>query len=583
MTEYVYITEAADARRHLARLLEAPVLGFDTETTGLDPHADRLRLAALAPPEGPVRIFDLFRVDPRLLAPIFAPKGPLLVGHNLKFDLKFLIALLGEDGLPGGRRFFDTMLAAQLLKAGAEPAGRTPALRELVRELLGEDLDKSLKTSDFSGPLAPQQLAYAAADARAALRLYEPLSARLREAGLERTADLEMRALPGVAWLEFAGTPLDARAWTELARRAGEELAAAEAELNRLAGQALGANTLFGFAADWDSPKQALSVLKAAGVPAASTAEAELSAHREHPLVAALLRYRDAARRAQAYGEAFLRFVHPRTGRVHPEWRQLGSAAGRMSCEKPNLQQLPRDPAYRRAVAAPPGRCLVRADYSQIELRIAAEIAPDPRMAGAYIAGRDLHELTARLVLNVEGPLPPGARQTAKAVNFGLIYGMSPEGLRRYAAWMFGVRLSESEACSFHRRFFQTYAGIARWHRRVREAAPEGEPVETRTLSGRRRLGVTRFTERLNSPVQGTGADGLKAALALLWETRHRAPGTRPVLAVHDELVVEAPADPDAAGRTRAWLEECMLRGMGAFLKTVPVQVESHWGPTWAG
>jgi DNA polymerase-1 len=248
-----------------------------------------------------------------------------------------------------------------------------------------------------------------------------------------------------------------------------------------------------------------------------------------------------------------------------------------MACRGPNLQNVPRSKDYRRCFRPAQGRVLVKADYSQIELRLAAEIAGETRMLEAYQRGEDLHSLTAATVLGrADGQVRPEDRQAAKALNFGLLYGMGADGLRQYAANAYGVHLTAQEARSFRQRFFAAYPGLRRWHRSQRE----GE-IETRTLAGRRRLGVSRFTEKLNSPVQGSGADGMKQALALLWETRDHFPGAVPVLVVHDELVVEC--ELDQAEQVQAWVTECMVRGMGAFLTRVPVVVDANIVADWSG
>jgi DNA polymerase-1 len=246
-----------------------------------------------------------------------------------------------------------------------------------------------------------------------------------------------------------------------------------------------------------------------------------------------------------------------------------------MACTNPNLQQVPRDPAYRACFRPRPGRVLVKADYAQIELRIAAEIAGDKRMLDAFSRGEDLHALTARLVLGKQD-VSKADRQAAKALNFGLLYGMGAATFRQHAASGYGVHLTEEETQRFREAFFRAYSGLRRWHR----SQPEGE-TETRTLAGRRRLHVARYTEKLNTPVQGTGADGIKAALALLWETRDRCPSAIPVLAVHDELVIEC--DAQDAETARAWLVECMRRGMAAFLRRVPVEVDAAIVADWSG
>ena len=248
-----------------------------------------------------------------------------------------------------------------------------------------------------------------------------------------------------------------------------------------------------------------------------------------------------------------------------------------MSCTRPNLQQIPRDPAYRACFRPPDGRVLVKADYSQIELRVAAEIAGEPRMLEAYRSGEDLHTVTAAAVLGrSNGSVTKEDRQAAKALNFGLIYGMGPDRLREHAATEYGVTLSAREAGTFRSAFFRTYPGLRRWH----ESQPTGA-VETRTLAGRRRLSVTTFTRKVNTPVQGSAGDGLKAALALLWETRDRCPSAVPVLCVHDEIVVEC--DVGDAERAHDWLVDSMRRGMESVLERVPVVVEATSAADWSG
>ncbi len=554
------VTDAAALVEAVRELRSAPVIGLDCETTGLDPHGDRLRLIQLAA-RGCVCLVDCFRVRPCELARLFqGPGAPLIVAHNAKFDLQFLMAA----GLPVPPRLFDTMLAAQILAAGT-PEARQVSLADVAARYLGETVDKSEQTSDWSGELTAGQLEYAAHDAAILLRLYDALREELRTARLGNTAGLENRALPAVAWMEHTGIGFDAERWLELglaAERRRDELAR---ELTATAG----AEDLFGNSTvNWASPEQVAEVLRRRGHEVTSTDEATLrSIQDREPLVPLILAYREASKRVGTYGERWAEHVHARTGRIHASWRQIGAASGRMACTRPNLQNLPRDPAYRSCFRPGAGRVFVKADYSQIELRIAAEIAKDRRMIEAFQRGEDLHTLTARLVLGREA-VTPEDRQAAKALNFGLLYGMGVQRFRDYAELHYGVQLSLEEAAELRRAWFRTYPGVRRWHR----AQPDGE-AETRTLGGRKRIGVKSFTEKLNTPVQGTGADGLKAALALLWTTRDRCPSAVPVLVVHDEIVLEC--DVAEAEQAAVWLSECMRQGMAQFLRRVPVDVET--------
>jgi DNA polymerase-1 len=220
--------------------------------------------------------------------------------------------------------------------------------------------------------------------------------------------------------------------------------------------------------------------------------ETLLAVKDRHPLIPLLLDYREAAKRAGIYGIDFLtRHVHPSTGRIHADYRQIGAASGRMSCTTPNMQNVPRTPACRACFCAPAGRALVTADYAQIELRLAAVVAGDVAMLAAFHDGADLHTRTAAAVLGVPADRVTGEqRQLAKALNFGLLYGMGAASLRQYAASHFGVALSLEAAAARRNRFFAAYPDLRRWHR----GQPEGA-ISTRTLAGRRRLAVERFTE----------------------------------------------------------------------------------------
>jgi len=565
------LTTTAAVHEALQALLAAPRIGVDTETTGLDPLSDRLRLLQLATPQA-VYVLDAFHLDPRALAPLFddAMTGPTLVGHNLKFDLRFLQR--AGLAIPAGARLFDTMLASQLLSAGT----RVPHnLAAVAQRALDITLAKEEQRSDWTGALSQDQLCYAALDAAVLLPLADRLRADLEGADLQRVATIEMGALPTIVWLEQTGVPFDKDAWLRLAEAAVAERDAVERDLTALAGTAglfEGSSTT-----TWSSPAQVATVLRARGHDVTSVDEAALHqlVDAGEPLAPLLLRYRDAAKRASTYGAAYVAHVHPVTGRIHAGLLQLGSDAGRMSCIKPNLQQVPRQPAYRACIRPEAGRVLVKADYAQIEMRLAAEIAGDTRLIEAFQRGDDLHTVTARTVLG-KTDVSKADRQAAKAVNFGLLYGMGAEGLRAYAAQNYGVQWSLQEATTVRARYFAAYRGLHAWHR--------GQPhtaVDTRTVAGRRRQGITSFTQKLNSPVQGSGADGLKAALGLLWETQRRAPTAAPILVVHDEIVVEC--DQGAAEEARAWLVDAMTRGMETVLHQAPAEVEATICANWSG
>jgi DNA polymerase-1 len=596
-TGYVLVTAAAVLDAVTAAVRESVRVGLDVETTGLNSQKDRVRLLSLDTDtcDGGRQVFviDLFLLpDETDLDPLFeALAGVEVVGHNLAFDLRFL----AWHGFTPGR-MFDTLLASQVLYAGVREVDggrRGHRLEQVLDRELSVNLDKTNQTSDWSGPLTPAQYAYAAADVRHLVPLADALKAKLSAAGLDQTADLELRVLPGIAW---AGpVTVDRTAWLAAAVNA-------EDDQKRLAGEmdALVPNGADLFQSrNWNSTDQVTAAFTSVGLTLSSTDDDTLAGI-DHPLAVKLRDYRAAAKLACTYGRKWLD-SHAPVGELLPNWKQLGTETGRMSCSDPNLQQIPREEKiYRRCFVAAKGKVLVKADYSQIELRIAAAIAGEEVMIEAYAAGDDLHLLTAaRLTGKPPAEVTKVDRQLAKAVNFGLLYGMGAPSLVTYALKSFGVRLTLDEAKRHKATFFALYPALAAWHGRTRRPIQRGYRTHngagthvvrtrgnrTRILPfARRKADGTLYpnvTEALNSPVQGTAADGLKAAIALLWERRAECRTARPVLFIHDEIVVEVPeADADVA---KEWLVKAMTDGMAPLIAPVPVVVDVTISRTWGG
>ena len=249
-----------------------------------------------------------------------------------------------------------------------------------------------------------------------------------------------------------------------------------------------------------------------------------------------------------------------------------------MSCSMPNIQQIPRSKAFRACFAAPPGRKLIIADYSQIELRVVAEITGDATMTAAYRRGDDLHRLSASLMLGKSiDAINPEERQAAKAVNFGLIYAMGAAGLKQYSMQSYGVNITLEQAEEFRSRFFKAYTGIAHWHNELKKS----NATQSRSLTGRKftfspNAGLAGLC---NTPVQGTAADIAKKALGLLAE-RLRGSDTYIIGVVHDEILLEAP-ERDAHSAA-ALLKATMEEAGNSILKNVPCQadvsVAGNWG-----
>ena len=301
----------------------------------------------------------------------------------------------------------------------------------------------------------------------------------------------------------------------------------------------------------------------------------------DHPEIELLQQYKSLLKIISSALQPLRANINPVTHRVHSDFHQMGASSGRMSCGNPNMQNMPRRSDIRSIVAAPPGHKLIIADYSQIELRIIAEISEDPAMIAAYREGQDIHRLTASLFSDKKPEdITREERQKAKAVNFGLVYGMGAQGLVRYAKGSYGVEMTLAEAEYIKSSFFRTYQGIADWHRRIRRTMDQ--VTFNATLSGRKRYYKTdkRFISELyNTPVQGTGADILKLALTILHE-RLQATSGKIVNCVHDEIVVEC-LEQDTAVIAEI-VRNSMEDAGHHFIKKVPIVADVLIAPNWS-
>jgi len=329
---------------------------------------------------------------------------------------------------------------------------------------------------------------------------------------------------------------------------------------------------------NFDSNPFVLYLLHQNGIQTHSTSKYDLAPYTNHPLVKAITAYRKSAKLLSSFLYPMPGMIHPKTERLHPKYGQNGAWSGRMACWGPNIQQIPRSAKFRTCFIAPPGRKLIVADYSQIELRVAAEITHDFKMMGAYKNGDDLHRLTASLVLNKDmDSITPQERQAAKAVNFGLIYAMGAAGLRQYAEQSYGAEMTLEQAKEFRRRFFTAYTGIEKWHHGLKREPPK----ESRTLTGRKFT----FSENAglailsNTPVQGTAADIVKKALGLLI-SRLKGADTHIVGVVHDEILLES--SDEKADETAELLKSTMEEAGNSILKYIPCQADVSVSQNWA-
>jgi DNA polymerase-1 len=577
-TPYELVTSEVALEEAIGEISRHAVIGVDTETTGLDPFRSRIRLLQIATPKA-VFIFDLF-ARPALrsegLRRLLSSKETTKVFHNAKFDLKMLLHQFGIEV----QGVFDTLIASQLISPDADARHGLAAVSD---RHLGELLDKSAQLSDWSGSLSAKQYEYAARDAALMLPLREKLAGKLLELGLSEVARLEFDCILAVAAMELAGMALDADCWRRLVQNVKRAHELLSAELKRELSAGVGQLSLFGEPdINLDSRAQVMEALARMGIKVEGTRSWQLQPlAKEYPVIAKLLEYRSVQKALSSYGLSLLEHIHPLTGRIHPNFHQIGATGGRMSCSEPNLQQIPNTPEYRSCFRAPAGRKLVIADYSQIELRILADWSQDVSLVKALLSGEDLHSVTASQMFGI--PLEQVSKQqraVAKQLNYGIMYGLGAQGLAAR------IDCSVEEAEQLIRKYFATYSGVAAW---LRESADRAvRERKTRTRSGRlihfqfdpSDRSQVAAAQRLgkNSPLQGSNADIIKRALALIYYAL-KGLDAQIVNCIHDEIVVEVAEDQAEECARRVQRE--MVRAAREFIRSVPIAVDTHIGDAW--
>ena len=568
--DYQLVTNPEELSDAIVPYLQAEVLAVDIETTGLDPYTAKIRLIQIAAPELPVLVIDVFKAPEVIeaLKSLFS-NDAVKVFQNAKFDLKFLT----RAGMKIEGQIFDTMLATQLLQAGLQKAAR---LDVIVKAYLGKELPKEEQKSDWSGELNQSQLRYAANDVAVLLPLRDVLKKQLMSAKLMEVAKLEFNCIPALVEMELAGIMLDQGQWESYCQIIDQNINKYQSILTE---KFQGFRDDKGDPINLNSTQQLQKALAKIGIKVNSTSKDTLEPLSDNPVVADLLAYKKWQSQKSKYAEKISQAVNLATRRIHADYHQLGADTGRLSCSNPPLQQIPRSVEVRQCFIPEPNCKFVIADYSQIELRVAARISGDERMIQAYREGKDLHKLTASLM--TETPLEEVTaeeRQKAKAINFGLLFAMGAKGLKTYAKNTFGVDMSSKEASGFKEKFFRSYSGFAKWYR----GNQDNKTRELRTLSGRRRTyngSKAPLTEALNTPIQGTAADVAKTAFARLPDAL-QGKQARIVGFIHDEFIVESPEE--NAEAVQAIVVRTMEEAGQRYLTDVPAVVEAVIADSWA-
>jgi len=576
IAEYQLVGDPEGLAAVAERLSDAPFIGADIETTSLNPREGRARLLQLATPDGTF-VVDLFEVGD--LSPLrgVLEDGPVKVLHNAKFDYAFLHELHGVDLHP----IFDTMLASQLLTGGDQTPSHS--LEAVAERHAGLKVDKAVQRSDWSGTLSEEQVRYAARDAAVLLPLREALAQELEEEGLGRVAEIEFGAVAAISEMELAGIKLDLARWKELEVVVRKRRDEAALRLDAQFPEPDGMLPLEGLGPrlNLNSPQQITDAFRSLGVELADTKVWTLLKV-DHPAAKLLLEYRELQKKLGTYLEPYPNFVNAQTGRIHANFLQCRVPTGRLACTSPNIQQIPHEEEFRRCFVAEEGNTLVIADYSQIELRILAEVSGDPAFVGAFQRGDDLHRVTAASMYGVPfDAVTKDQRSAAKRINFGLMYGRGAKSLSAQ------LGTDEEKARGLIDEYFASYPKVQRYLQRTASQAVRTRTL--RTLAGRLRRfndpagmgsqekGAMR-REAMNYPIQGSSADIAKLALVRLREEL-KGLDARLINSVHDEFVVECRED--EAYEVGERMRRAMTRAGEEILEKVPVEVEVAVSREW--
>ncbi len=537
----------------LAKLKKQKVIAIDTESSSLNPIGAKLLGISLCWEAGHAYYVNIKDNQSWLknLNPILEDKDIKKFGHNIKYDM----LMLRQAGIELAPVSFDSMVASYLLN----PGSRGHSLDNLAFEVFGYEMQP---ISDLIGK-GKQQISmelvpldkvswYACEDADYTYRLCKYFKPELEEATLLKLfTEIEMPLIPVLATLEYNGVKIDIKFLQAMSREVGKKLTAIEKKVYKQAGTTFNIN----------SPQQLKGVLfeklkiSTEGISKTktgiSTAAAELEKMKDkHPIVPLIVDYREFAKLQSTYLEALPKLVNKKTNRVHTSFNQTITATGRLSSSDPNLQNIPirteEGRKIRKAFIAEPGKKIVAADYSQIELRIIAAMAKDEKMIEAFKKDEDIHRRTAAEIYNIPmEQVTKEQRYAAKEVNFGIMYGMGAWGLASRK------KMSRERARAFIEKYFYAHQEIQEYIAETISLAHEQEYVET--LFGRRRYlkeinssmpQVRAAAERMavNMPIQGTAADLMKMAMITIQKKLPKvSPQTKMILQVHDELVFEVP------------------------------------------
>ncbi len=623
---FEYINDYHQLGEFQKELLVANEIYLDTETTGLDPFTDDLLLIQTKLRDRTF-IFDCTLLEQKyinFIVQLIQDSHKPVIGHNIKFDIKFLKQKTGEMLT----NIYDTFLTEVIITNGV--GDHYPSLKDLVKKYAGVELNKD-EQKNFIGnkEITNEKLIYASLDVEYLKDIFDKQQEKIVETKQQKVVDLEMRLIPAVVQMELNGVLLNKDKWEGLAKQAEEKSNILAKEFTDMLFERVSFEDYPNMYEAWkasgikmpktkkferemssivdpsfykeklkesflvSSAKQVKSMLKLAGINVASTEEDYLLEYGiDDPLITKLIEFRGEFKKSSTSGENFIKVINPITNRIHGEFNQMGTRSGRFSSKNPNMQNIMSDEEYRSSFIAPQGKKFICADFSQEEYRLAGAISKEPAIIEAYKSGYDMHTKTASIVHNIPiEQVSKQQRQSAKTINFSILYGTTEFGMARKQ------KMSVDDAKKIINTFYSGYP-ILYTYQKVAKEIIENKLMST-TLTGRKRFfeNKTFFTdtnawkerskyysrvtrEGFNHIIQGTGGDVIKIALCkLYYDNPFGEDKFKTILTVHDEI--ECEVDESIAEQAYDFVVHCMTSSLQPFLGEIPAVVEAkisnHW------
>lgn len=622
------LTDKLDSAKELIRRLsDVPdFIGLDTETNGLDPFTSIVLLIQIKI-GGDIYILNRGSLGIRFAQNILSlikEKNIKCVGHNIKFDTKMLRADTGIELT----NLYDTMIAEAILNAGI--GDKYYSLGTVVNKYCNVVLEKDTRTEFISlnhqSCFTEQQIMYSALDVLYLFDIRERQTEAIHKEGLQTILELEMDVLPCVADMEFAGIPLDPEHWNGLIELSKKSMTEKSVVLKNLILDTIdlskyenalqiidelaireGAKTKRDRSAlekisdplvirDWlitnfnmGSSPQLVKALNLCGIKTKSTNEKIINKLPKHPIIDAIIDFREVKKQFESYGYNVLELINPVTKRIHTDYFQLGTVTGRFSSSNPNLQNLPRKGGYREGFISSPGKTLLSMDYSQQEFRLAGATSNEPKIIEAYKQGHDMHTATAAIHFNKRlEDVTSEERNIGKTMNFAILYGTTAWGLKK------NFNISTEDAEQMLKKFYDGYPVLSSFMNKSQEKILElgysitpmgrkryfSSPPLFCTPQEIERIEAQTKREGYNFIIQGGGADVTKLAMVKIYRENPFGKKFQLLLQVHDEVVAEV--DDDIIEQAVEFMSYCMKEVFQPFLGEIPAKVDYKLGKRWS-